>query len=272
VTRAEAQAKVNLALVVGPVRPDGKHEVATVLQAVDLADTIALEPAERLEVTGYAGDTIVRRGLEALAASAGAEPRWRVTIVKRIPVAAGLGGGSSDAAAALRLANATLPEPLSPRSLQGLAAELGADVPFFLEPGPKLATGDGTSLAPLELPRDYAVLLALPDGEEKESTGAVYEEFDARRGADGFAVRRARLDAALANLREAGDLARLPGNDLASSPLAGRLRELGAFRADASGAGPAVYGLFARRADAERAQARLGRAARTWIAAPSWYV
>jgi 4-diphosphocytidyl-2-C-methyl-D-erythritol kinase len=94
VSRAPAPAKLNLALVVGPARGDGKHEVATVLQRIDLADRVALEPAPTLEVRGFRGDTIVRDALMRLAAAAEVEPRWHATITKRIPVAAGLGGGS----------------------------------------------------------------------------------------------------------------------------------------------------------------------------------
>ena len=101
--RRPATAKLNLALVVGPVRPDGKHEVTTVLQRIDLCDRVAVEPAKRLSVDGFAGDTIVRRTLERLAEEAAAEPAWRARIWKKIPIAAGLGGGSSDAATALRL-------------------------------------------------------------------------------------------------------------------------------------------------------------------------
>ena len=111
-SRAPAPAKINLALVVGPLRDDGKHEVLTVLQRIDLVDRIELAEAPELRVDGFADDTLVGEALRALAGSAGLEPRWRVRIEKRIPVAAGLGGGSSDAATALRLANETLPEPL----------------------------------------------------------------------------------------------------------------------------------------------------------------
>ena len=103
--RAPATAKLNLALVVGPPRGDGRHEVATVLQRIDLADRVSVEPAPRLRVDGFAQDTLVRRALESLARAAGTEPRWRARIWKHVPVAAGLGGGSSDAATALRLAN-----------------------------------------------------------------------------------------------------------------------------------------------------------------------
>jgi 4-diphosphocytidyl-2-C-methyl-D-erythritol kinase len=270
--RVPAPAKINLALVVGPLRPDGKHEVATVLQRIDLADRVQLQASEdRLVVGGYPGDTLVRRALQALAEEAGAEPRWRATLTKRIPVAAGLGGGSSDAAAALRLANETLPEPLADERLHALAVRLGADVPFFLRPGPQLGTGDGSELAPLELPQDFFVLLVLPHGVEKRSTAAVYEQFDGRGGAKGFAERRAGLLASLEQVRRPRDLATLPANDLARSPLADELRELGAFRADVSGAGPTVYGLFHHRAPAVAARRRLRARARTWLTVPAWY-
>jgi 4-diphosphocytidyl-2-C-methyl-D-erythritol kinase len=263
VKRAAAPAKLNLALVVGPRRDDGRHEVTTVLQRVDLADRVTLRPAERLRVDGFADDTLVRRALEALAEAAGVEPRWQATIAKRIPVAAGLGGGSSDAATALRLAAEMLDEPVE---LQPLAAALGADVPFFLCPGPQLGEGDGTELTPLELPQDFWVVLVLPEGATKPSTAAVYDAFDREEGYD---ERRTALLEALGRVRRPRDLAALPPNDLASSPLAGELLERGAFRADVSGAGPAVYGLFDDRSAAQAA--RRGLPGRTWLTVPAWY-
>jgi 4-diphosphocytidyl-2-C-methyl-D-erythritol kinase len=253
-----AHAKINLALVVGPVRADGKHELATVLRRIDLADRISLEAAEKVEVHGFSEDTLVGEALRALGVTA------RVHIEKRIPVRAGLGGGSSDAAAALRLGNELRLEPLTADRLHELAAGLGADVPFFLAEGPQLGTGDGTELSPVELASDYTVLVILPAGVEKASTASVYEAFS---GADGFGERRAALEQALA----AGDIAALPGNDLASSPLADELLELGAFRADVSGAGPAVYGLFADNVRAEAAREALANRGRTWLTKPAWY-
>ncbi|HVS85466.1 MAG TPA: hypothetical protein VHD91_07530 [Gaiellaceae bacterium] len=269
--RAPAAAKINLALVVGPTRADGKHEVLTVLQRVGLVDRIELEPASRLAVTGFTQDTLVRDALEALAAQAGADTAWRVTIEKRIPVAGGLGGGSSDAATALKLANATLPEPLDPEGLHALAATLGADVPFFLADGPQLGTGDGSELAPLDLPQDYWIVLVLPHGATKPSTASVYAAFDARDGAAGFEKRAATLRQTLASVRRPRDLAALPANDLASSPLADELRAHGAFRADVSGAGPVVYGLFHHQARAKAARKALRRLGQTWLTAPAWY-
>jgi 4-diphosphocytidyl-2-C-methyl-D-erythritol kinase len=261
-----APAKLNLALVVGPRREHGKHEVATVLQRITLADTLKLEPAEGLTVEGFAEDTLVRHALELVADRAGSSPNWRATIEKQIPIAAGLGGGSSDAAAALVLANDALDQPLSVDELRELAAGLGADVPYFLTEGPQLGEADGTRLTPLDLPRDYWIALVLPDGTRKSSTAAVYEEFDRRGGEAGYDERRAALHAALV----LGDLAAFPPNDLASSPLAENLRQLGAFRADVTGAGPAVYGLFAEEADAVTALAALKGKGESWLTAPGW--
>jgi 4-diphosphocytidyl-2-C-methyl-D-erythritol kinase len=266
--RVPATAKINLALVVGPRREDGKHEVTTVLQRIDLTDRISLAPAARLEIRGFAKDTLVRDALLALATAAGVQPTWSVRIDKRIPVAAGLGGGSSDAATALRLANETLAEPLPAERLHTIAAGIGADVPFFLAQGPQLGNGDGSQLAPLDLPQDYWVLLVLPAGARKPATAAVYDAFD---GATGFEERQAALRRVLAKAHRPTDLAELPHNDLAASPLADELRELGAFRADVSGAGPAVYGLFVRREPAEAAWRSVGSRGDTWLTVPTWY-
>jgi len=259
VKEAPAPAKINLALVVGELRPDGKHEVATVLQRIDLADRISVERADAVEIHGFPEDTLVRGALGALGVTA------RVEIEKRIPVGAGLGGGSSDAATALRLANELLREPVPAGRLHELAAGLGADVPFFLAEGPQLGTGDGSELSPVPLPSDYVVVLVLPAGERKSSTASVYAAFS---GQDGFDERRGALYEAL----EAGELASLPPNDLASSPLAEELLDLGAFRADVSGAGPAVYGLFTEQGRAEAVRDALTSRGQTWLAKPAWYV
>ena len=265
--RASAPAKINLGLVVGPLRADGKHELLTVYQRVGLADRIDVDDADRLSVEGFAGDTIVRRALELLGERAGVEPRWRVRIEKRLPVAAGLGGGSSDAATALRLANTTLGDD----ALHEVAAQVGADVPFFLREGPQVGSGDGTELERADLPQDFWIVLVLPHDARKESTAAVYAAFDARNGAAGWEERAAAFRTAVAAVRRPRDLAALPANDLASSPLTEELRALGAFHADVSGAGPVVYGLFHHRDAAAAAQKQLRRRARTWLTAPAWY-
>jgi 4-diphosphocytidyl-2-C-methyl-D-erythritol kinase len=271
VRRGAATAKLNLALVVGQRRDNGKHELLTVYQRLALADRIVVERADRLSIDGFASDTLVRRALVELAEAAGAEHAFAATIHKRVPVAAGVGGGSSDAATALRLANELLADPLPRRQLHGVAAAVGADVPYFLTDGPQLGSGDGTELEPLELPQDYWVLLVLPIGTAKESTAAVYAAFDARGGGRGFDDRSRALRETLESVRRPRDLARLPRNDLASSPLADELRALGAFHADVTGAGPAVYGLFLHRSEARAAQRKIAPKGQTWLTAPAWY-
>lgn len=265
--RAAAAAKINLALVVGPQRADGRHELVSVYQRIALADHLAVERAAAVQVEGFEGDTLVRRALEAVADGSG----FRARITKRIPVAAGLGGGSSDAATALSLGNALRDEPLSDDELHAAARELGADVPYFLVDGPQLGTGDGTELSPLELPQDYWVVLVLPKYAAKSSTGDVFASFDARGGERGYDERRAMLHASLDEVRRPRDLAALPPNDLASSPLADELVQLGAFRADVTGAGPTVYGLFLHAEHARAAQRRMSPKGRTWVTAPAWY-
>lgn len=273
-SRLPAAAKINLALVVGARRPDGLHEVATVMQRVDICDRVEVERAAATVVEGYREDTIVRAALERLAAETAAHGGWRVRLGKGIPVAAGLGGGSADAAAALVLANAMLTEPLPPARLHELAAGLGADVPFFVEPGPKLAEGAGERLTPLELPQDFWVLIALPRGAGKRSTAGVYRRFDELEGSVGFEERRERLREALAVVRRPRDFAAFPPNDLAPAAgghdLVDRLADAGAFRADVSGSGPAVYALFHRLEDARAAAQAVRRRARAWVAAPVW--
>jgi 4-diphosphocytidyl-2-C-methyl-D-erythritol kinase len=265
--RGAAAAKINLALVVGPRRDDGRHELVTVYQRVALADHITLERSPTLRVDGFAGDTLVRRALESVSDGSSFSARIR----KRIPVAAGLGGGSSDAATALRLANELRDVPLPDEALRNAARELGADVPFFLENGPQLGRGDGTELAALELPQDYWIVVVVPKDATKSSTGDVYDAFDARNGAEGYDQRREALLATLEEVRRPRDLAALPPNDLASSPLAEELHRLGAFRAEVTGAGPAVYGLFLHGDHARAAQKEMSPKGRTWLTAPAWY-
>lgn len=273
-TAVAVPAKINLALVVGERRDDGLHDVATVLQRIDLCDRLELEESSALAIDGFTADTLVRTALARLATEAGIEPRWRVRIEKRIPVAAGLGGGSADAGAALALANRTLTEPVSRERLLTVAASIGADVPFFLEPGPKLAEGAGEQLTPIELPQDFCAVIALRRGVRKRATGDVYRRFDEVGGGRAFGERRAKLIEALASCRAARDLAALPPSDLGmgtdDAPLVAELRAAGAFRADVTGAGPAVYGLFEGRDQAEVARHRLAAGSDVWVAEPVW--
>jgi 4-diphosphocytidyl-2-C-methyl-D-erythritol kinase len=171
----------------------------------------------------------------------------------------------------LRLANALRESPLGDDDLFVMARGLGADVPYFLTDGPQLGSGDGTELIPLELPQDYWIVLVLPKAGTKSSTGDVYAGFDARGGERGYNARREELLATLDRIRRPRDLAALPPNDLASSPLADELLGLGAFRADVTGAGPAVYALFLHGEQARAAQREISPKGRTWLTAPAWY-
>ena len=134
--------------------------------------------------------------------------------------------------------------------------------------------GGGQRLTPLELPQDFWVVVALPRRASKRSTADVYARFDATNGIAGFEERRAALTEALTAVRRPRDFAAFPPNDLAEA--AGRPKIVddllggGAFRADVSGAGPAVYGLFHHLADAKRAARGLRIQARTWVVAPVW--
>ena len=256
------------------MRDDGKHELLTVYQRIGIADRIELDAAPALRVDGFAGDTLVRGALEALAARAGVEPRWRVRIEKRMPVAAGIGGGSSDAATALRLANETLAEPLPPEELHELAAALGADVPFFLADGPQLGSGDGSRA---RAARPAAGLLGRCScsraASVKPSTRDVYAAFDRRGGEAGLEERRARA-ARRARARPSGRATspRCRRTTSRRSPLAGRARARSEPSAPTSPAPvPRSTGSSTTAAAAKAAQRALKRAGRTWLTAPAWY-
>jgi 4-diphosphocytidyl-2-C-methyl-D-erythritol kinase len=260
--RALAPAKVNLGLFLGPPRSsDGKHELATVMQSISLADELTLELApegaaqDEVLCPGVPGPNLAADALEAFRASTGWDaPPVRLTIVKRIPVAAGLGGGSADAAAALRLARNAAgvgDEAL----LRRLGADLGADVPAQISPGRWLARGAGEQLHELPPPSAPFGLLVLPLAVEL-STAAVYAEADRlalARSSREVAERGREMAAALAHgaaLPAAGELLH---NDLQRAAvslcpqIADALREARDAGADpviVSGSGPTVLGIF----------------------------
>lgn len=255
-----APAKVNLVLQVGRRRDDGLHELCSLFAPLELADELTFEPARREEVDapGVEGPNLVAAALQAFRGHGVLEP-LRVTIDKRIPVAGGLGGGSADAAAALRAANRLAGEPLTLPQLQSLGTTIGADVPSQLEPTPSLVTGAGEWVERVELAPLWLVLVPSAEG---LSTAAVYAEFDRRQGG------RGQLDPdglrALAGA-ETSDLARAAQNDLEPAALSlrpelqealDRLTEQGAVAARLSGSGPTAFGIF----DGEEAAGRAAAA------------
>ena len=176
----EAPAKLNLRLLVGPVRPDGYHPIRSLMVAVDgLRDTVELTRAAARVVRcdGLDGpQNLAWRALDVLEAEVGRPLGCAVRITKRIPQQAGLGGGSSDAAAVLVGANRMFGLGLDVTTLECLGAEVGSDVPFFVRGGAQWADGRGEQLTPTTAPNFAAVIVAPDVG---LSTRAVYEAFDA---------------------------------------------------------------------------------------------
>ena len=169
----------------GPVRDDGYHPVASWMVFADVGDALEIAPADAwtLEVEGEmadaigTGENLVSRAARLLFARAGVPtPALRLRLTKALPVAAGLGGGSSDGGAALRLLNARLPRPLPPDKLEAVAAELGADGPACLHARPVLVTGAGERLA--AAPRTPSLPAVLVNPRRPSPTGAVYRAYD----------------------------------------------------------------------------------------------
>jgi 4-diphosphocytidyl-2-C-methyl-D-erythritol kinase len=167
-----APAKLNLCLYLGRPRDDGLHDLCSLFEPLELADLIEVSPAERDEVIcpGVEGENLAMRALTGLRERGWEHEPLRVEIEKRVPVAAGLGGGSGDAAAILRLAAGEVAD------LPALAAELGADVPSQLRPSLALVRGAGERVEPLPRPAAHAAVL-LPGGGGL-STAAVFAEAD----------------------------------------------------------------------------------------------
>ena len=260
-----APAKLNLCLFLGPRREDGLHELCSLFEPLALADPIAVEEAERDEVVcaGVEGENLAARALAGLRELGWERPPLRIEIEKRIPVAAGLGGGSADAAAVLRLAAGEV------SGLEELAAALGADVPSQLVPSLALVEGAGERVARLPEPAPHAVVL-LPGGGGL-ATADVFAEADRLglgRSAGELEALAARLLTAAGTGAPPLDYAELFANDLEPAARAIRpqigealdaLRTAGAPAVLMTGSGPTAFGLFADIAAARTAAARLDR-------------
>jgi 4-diphosphocytidyl-2-C-methyl-D-erythritol kinase len=277
--RALAPGKVNLCLFLGGTRADGRHQLVTLLESISLADQLELtaDPDVRCDEVvcpGVEGPNLVAQALAELRARGWQAPPVRIEIAKRVPVAAGLGGGSADAAAGLRLARRVAPFPDGVRA-PDLAARLGADVPSQLDPGLALGTGAGEivrSVAPIA-PHAFVVL----PSPARLSTADVYREADRlglARSADRLRERSAALDAALAPGAELQ--AELLVNDLepAARSLCPQidsaldaLRGAGADHALVCGSGPTVAGLYWGHGAADEATAIADALADRWAGA-----
>lgn len=271
--RARAYAKINLLLAVGPRRPDGYHELVSLMQSVGLHDTLDVSfaragaPPVHIRCTHpevpHDGRNLVWRAVSAFQAEFGLADPVTIALDKGIPVAAGLAGGSADAAATLRALSCLHDRPGENGRLSQVAAGLGADVPFCLIGGTARAEGVGERLTPLPVhPGIWLVLWKPPGG---VPTAAVYDRLDERRPLDaawpGRREAEERLEAAVEALA-AGDLAalgRLLQNDLApvTEELRPEVREArerllraGAAGALMSGSGPTVFALARSEAEA----------------------
>jgi len=263
-------AKVNLALEVLGKRGDGYHEIATVLQAVDLFDRLKLEAADTLSLHTDDPDlptddgNLVMRAARMLQKAAGIATGARIRLFKRIPVAAGLGGGSSDAAATL-LGLSRLWKLGWPRTrLQELAVELGMDVPFFLGTGRAMATGRGERLAVLPGGGGYALVLVNPGVplSTREVYGRVPAGWRAEPTGTGRVVEALRT-------RNASTVAAALTNNLERVvepvlPVIGRMKAAllaaGALGAIMSGSGPTVFGMARSLDHARQIRTRVSRA------------
>lgn len=261
-----AFAKLNLVLHVGRPRGDGLHPLCSLFASIDLADEVHGGPAgsgeDGVACAGVEGKNLALAAIETFREHTDGLPAERVAvrIAKRIPVAAGLGGGSADAAAVLRIVNRMSGFPLDQDSLRELGARVGADVPSQIEPAHALVRGVGELVEPVALPPLVAVLVPSAQGLR---TGAVYAELDQLGGG------RERLDAApLRELAAAGPdrLGAALENDLEPAALSLRpdlgetlslLRGSGALGAAVSGSGPTCFGLFRDRDEAEAAAASI---------------
>ena len=258
-----APAKLNLCLYLGPRRDDGKHELVSLVVPLSLADRITVTESDADEVVcpGIEGPNLATRALAELRERGWGRPPLRVEIEKRIPVAAGLGGGSADAAAVLRLAQGEAD------GIEEVAERLGADVPSQVHPSLAVLRGAGERVEELARPAEFGVVL-IPGGDGL-STADVYAEADRL----GLGRPREELDELAARIADrAGsgssplDYADLLANDLEHAALSLRpeirealdaLRDAGADAALVTGSGPTAFGLFPDLAAADRAATML---------------
>ena len=259
----KACAKVNLTLSVGEKRPDGYHEVETVMTGVGLHDTVTLYrnagPWDKLEcdppVTERAGDNLCMKALRVFFEEFGPKKDFvTIQLEKHIPTQAGLGGGSSDAAAVLRGLRTLYAPNMTDTRLEKMAENLGSDVPFFIRGGTALATGRGEKLE--ALPKMPQCWLVIVKPEESHSTAAMYAAIDSapqRGSSDSHAVRegleKGDLSAVAAGL--SNDFQQVLPESSAVPAIVEALRQRGALNAQMTGSGSAVFGLFRRREDAE---------------------
>ncbi len=282
-----APAKVNFGLRIRSRRSDGYHELESLFLPITLVDSVRVslrpEPGVTLRLSGEAvgvprdARNLAVRAAERFLAEAGHPSGAALELTKRIPSPGGLGGGSSDAGAVLRALDRLLPGALGPARRLALALELGADVPFFLDPRPALVGGIGEVIEPVDELPSFVLLLAHP-GEALE-TAAVYAAYDAGAGAPADSLTAPGVGPSIRALlasRGEGWLRSLVRNEL--EPAATRLcpavaeirKEIeaaGALAVSLSGSGPTLFGVFPSEGAADEARRGIPRrpGLRTWV-------
>ena len=253
----KAYAKVNLTLeVLGP-RDDGYHDIVSIIQTIDLADTVSIEPSESLTLEcNHPGlespDNLVMRAASLLAEATGTRDGARILLSKGIPVAAGLGGGSSDAAAALTGLNSLWGLGLSTDELTPIAAQVGSDVPFFLHGGTAMVQGRGEVVRPLP-PADLPhVLVLAPEIDVPNKTATVFRKLGISEFTKGALTRKLE-----ARIRGGGDVPTQflfnAFDAIAFDAFPGlqeywdMLYSLGARELHLAGAGPSIFAPVSRR-------------------------
>lgn len=280
-------AKVNLTLDVRERLPNGYHLVQSVMQQVSLADevTVRLTQEEGIRLECNVADlpcdqsNLAWRAAELFYTRLGEPPQVHITLRKQIPLQAGLGGGSSNAATTLRALNLLYGQPLTSRDLHTLAASLGSDVPFFLQGGTALVEGQGEVVHPLPAPASYPLVVAVPP--VGVSTAWAYQRLDDERSLSKEAeLPPPRTPAMVSALRAGLNWVALLHNDfeevvLPAYPEIQRAKVLmmssGAEAALLCGSGAGVMGVYLDEAVAQRAVQRLRRiGVRAWLCAFSW--
>lgn len=263
--RQRAYAKVNIGLDVLRRRPDGYHELKMIMQTVDIFDDLTFErerePGIRLRIEGADlpadESNLVYRAAALLMEERRIREGAAITVTKRIPIAAGMAGGSADAAAALRGLNLLFEMGYSAEELRKLGVRLGADIPYCISGGTMLSEGIGEVLTPLPAPPECYLAVAKPDIDV--STAFVYQNLRAdslpfHPDIDGMAKALAAGDLRgitdrMGNVLETVTVPAYPVIDRIKS----RMRELGAENALMSGSGPTVFGIYKEQKIAEKA-------------------
>ena len=276
----KAFAKINIGLNIISKRPDGYHEIETIFQLIDLHDTITISKRNDMQIVIHSRnkniplnqDNICYKATNLLRGVSGISDGINITINKRIPLGAGLGGGSSDAASALKGLIKIWGLKLNENSLMNIAKQVGADVPFFVKGGTAFATGIGEKLTQIKFPTEYFCVLVHPNIEI--STEWAYKKYN-------FSLTKTKKISKLAQILQKkinlSELRNCVQNDFEKvvfrefpelSELKKKLYQSGAFFASMSGSGSTIFGLFKNFLKAEEAVGIFAKSCQTILAQP----